>query len=65
MHGDGACIIGFGARTPVGESVWASVAAVRAGLCGFREHPRMIDSAGEPMRIARVRAIDLEVEASQ
>lgn len=49
-----AQIIGFGAITPIGPNVRSSVAAARAGVCGFSEHPFMIDSAGEPMHVARV-----------
>lgn len=57
-----ASIAGLGARTPIGRSVWASAAAARAGLCGFREHPFMVDGAGEPMRVARAPWIDWHVE---
>jgi len=46
-------IIGLGASTPIGRSVWASAAAVRAGVSGFFEHPSMIDTAGEAMRVAK------------
>jgi len=59
---DHIAVVGMGASTPVGASVWASVAAARAGLCGFREHPFMIDSAGEPMRVAAVPGLDPVVE---
>lgn len=52
----------FGASTPIGRDMWASAAAARAGVCGFREHPFMVDTAGEPMRIASAPWIDLEVE---
>lgn len=55
-------VAGFGACTPVGRSVWASAAAARAGLCGFSEHPFMVDTAGEPMRIARAPWIGIDVE---
>jgi 3-oxoacyl-[acyl-carrier-protein] synthase-1 len=54
-------IIGLGAATSIGRNVWASAAAARAGLCGFREHPFMIDTAGEPMRVARAPWLDVEV----
>ena len=47
------CIVGFGARTPVGLSAPASAAAVRAGISRLGEHPYMIDRAGEPMIVAR------------
>ena len=53
-------IAGLGAATPVGRSVWASAAAVRAGLTGFASHPYMVDSVGLPMRIAPLPWIDPE-----
>jgi 3-oxoacyl-[acyl-carrier-protein] synthase-1 len=54
-------VLALGASTPVGRSAWASAAAVRAGISGFRQHPYMIDAAGEPMRVAAAPwlAIDL------
>lgn len=55
-------IVGLGASTPIGRNVWASAAAARAGVCGFSEHPYMIDTAGEPMRIARAPWLDIGVE---
>jgi 3-oxoacyl-[acyl-carrier-protein] synthase-1 len=54
-------IIGLGAATPIGRTVWASAAAARAGLCGFAEHPFMIDTAGEPMRVARAPWLEVGV----
>lgn len=51
-------VLAIGAFTPVGGDARSTAAAVRAGLCGFREHPYMIDTAGEPMRIAQVESID-------
>ncbi|MGH7070603.1 MAG: hypothetical protein ACREFO_11380 [Acetobacteraceae bacterium] len=45
-------IVGMGAASAIGRTVWANAAAARAGLCGFREHPFMVDSVGEPMRVA-------------
>jgi 3-oxoacyl-[acyl-carrier-protein] synthase-1 len=47
------CIVGIGARTPVGLNAPASAAAVRAGLSMIAEHPYMVDKAGEPITIAR------------
>ena len=47
------CIIGFGARTPVGASAPATSAAVLAGISMFAEHPFMMDRHGDPMVIAR------------
>lgn len=55
-------IIGMGATTPVGRNVWASAAAARAGICGFSEHPFMVDTAGEPMCVARAPWIGIDVE---
>jgi 3-oxoacyl-[acyl-carrier-protein] synthase I len=54
-------IIGLGASTPIGRNVWTSVAAARAGICGFYEHPFMIDTAGEPMRVARAPWLDVSI----
>lgn len=59
MANAAACITGMGAATPIGRGAWIAAAAARAGLCGFREHPYMIDTAGEPMRIARVPWLDV------
>lgn len=55
-------IVGLGAATPIGRNVWASAAAARAGVCGYSEHPYMIDTAGEPMRIARAPWLDIDIE---
>ena len=57
-------IVGMGASTPIGQSVWASVAAARAGICGFSEHPFMIDTAGEPMCVARAPWLGVDVDGS-
>ncbi|SEL81251.1 3-oxoacyl-[acyl-carrier-protein] synthase-1 [Variovorax sp. YR750] len=55
-------VAGFGACTPIGRNAWASAAAARAGICGFAEHPFMIDSAGESMRVARAPWIGADVD---
>jgi len=52
-------IIGLGASTPIGCDAWSSAAAVRAGISGFRQHPYMIDTAGEPMRAAIAPWLDI------
>lgn len=57
-------IVGLGASTPIGRNVWASAAAARAGICGFSEHPFMIDTAGEPMHVARAPWIGVDVEGA-
>lgn len=46
-------IIGVGACTSLGANAAASAAAVRAGISSFAEHPFMIDTAGNPMIVAR------------
>ncbi|WP_151898921.1 hypothetical protein [Nitrosospira lacus] len=55
-------VIGLGASTPIGRNIWSSAAAARAGICGFSEHPFMIDTAGEPMRIACAPWLGMSVE---
>ena len=59
MAGLALPVLGLGASTPVGRSVAATAAAVRAGVCGFSEHPHMVDTAGQPMRIARAPWLDV------
>jgi 3-oxoacyl-[acyl-carrier-protein] synthase-1 len=51
-------IVGMGAASSIGRGVWANAAAARAGLSGFREHPFMVDSVGEAMRVARAPWLD-------
>lgn len=58
-------IAGLGATTPIGRNVGASAAAARAGVCGFSEHPYLVDTAGEPMRVARVPWLDLDTESPE
>jgi len=48
------CVVGIGAKTPVGLTAHAAAAAVRAGISGFAEHPYMIDRRGEAMIVASV-----------
>lgn len=45
-------VVALGASTAVGRDAWSSAAAVRGGISGFAQHPYMIDTAGEPMRVA-------------
>lgn len=47
-----ACIVSLGARTPVGLRALPAAAAVRAGVSRIREHPFMVDKAGDPLRLA-------------
>lgn len=58
-------VLGIGAFTPVGGDARSTAAAVRAGLCGFREHAYMIDTAGEPMRVAQVAGIDAGLRGTE
>jgi 3-oxoacyl-[acyl-carrier-protein] synthase-1 len=46
------CIVGVGARTPLGLTAPATAAAVRASLGAIRGHPYFVDRAGEPMAVA-------------
>ena len=57
-------IVGMGATTSIGRNVWASAAAARAGICGFSEHPFMIDTAGEPMCVALAPWLSVDVEGA-
>lgn len=50
---NGVYRVGGGACTSVGRTLWASAAAVRAGVASFGDHPFMVDSIGEPMVVAR------------
>jgi 3-oxoacyl-[acyl-carrier-protein] synthase I len=52
-------VVALGASTPVGRDAWSSAAAVRAGISGFGQHPYMIDTAGEPMRVAMAPWLDI------
>jgi 3-oxoacyl-[acyl-carrier-protein] synthase I len=62
MPGPRAQIVGLGAATPLGRDVWASAAAARAGVCACSEHPFLVDTAGEPMKIARAAWLDVSLE---
>lgn len=55
-------IAGIGAATAVGRGAWESAAAVRAGISGFAQHPYMIDTAGEPMRVAMAPWLDIGLQ---
>lgn len=51
-------IISAGARTPLGFSLPASAAAVRAGISVIGDHPFMIDRFGQPMKVTRDTALE-------
>lgn len=59
-HSELCHIVGLGACTPIGSNVWSSCAAARAGISGFNEDPFMIDTAGEPMIVARAPWLDVD-----
>jgi 3-oxoacyl-[acyl-carrier-protein] synthase-1 len=61
MADEGVYVAALGASTPVGRDAWSSAAAVRAGISGFVEHPYMIDTAGEPMRVALAPWLDVDM----
>ena len=48
----GVCVVGVGARTPLGLNGPSTAAAVRGAISAIREHPFMIDKAGEVMSVA-------------
>lgn len=54
-------VVALGASTPVGRDAWSSAAAVRAGVSGFGDHPHMIDTAGQPMRVARADWLEIDL----
>jgi len=49
---DAVSILGLGARTAIGENVATSMAAARAGIAGFLEHPFMVSAGGDPYILA-------------
>src|SRR4051812_14785662 len=57
---DSIQIVGTGARTPLGLGAAPSAAAYRAGLSGMKEHPFMVDHAGEAM----LGAFDVQLDPS-
>lgn len=65
MDAEPVFVVALGASTPVGRDAWASAAAVRAGVSGFGDHPFMIDTAGEAMRVARAPWLPPELPAAQ
>jgi 3-oxoacyl-[acyl-carrier-protein] synthase-1 len=51
-------IVGLGAATPVGRTVWATAAAVRAGISGFAQHSYMVDATGAKVSVAPMPWLD-------
>lgn len=54
-------ICAVAARTPLGLSAESSAAAVRAGLCAFKEHARFVTRLGEPVVGAMDARLDSEL----
>ena len=57
-------VVQLAASTPVGRNAWSSAAAVRAGISGFTQHPYMIDTAGEPMRVSMAPWLDVRLRGA-
>jgi 3-oxoacyl-[acyl-carrier-protein] synthase I len=57
----GAHIVAVAARTPVGLTAEGTAAAVRAGVSRIREHPFMVDAAGEPLKCGLDSGLDAEL----
>lgn len=55
------CIVGAGARTPVGLNAPSTAAAVRAGVAMMKDHPFMIDKMGAPMVVCADPALPVEL----
>ncbi len=51
-------VLSTGARTPVGLTAVSSFAAARAGISRLGMHPRWVDKAGAPMRVAMDTRLD-------
>lgn len=55
----------IGANTWLGRSTASSAAAVRAGLTGFVQHPLVVDSVGEPVRVAAAPWLDFDLQGHE
>lgn len=64
MHNP-VCIVGIGAVTSIGLNAPATVAAVRAGIANFNEHPYMIDRQGDPYVLAMVPFLEPETMGAE
>jgi 3-oxoacyl-[acyl-carrier-protein] synthase-1 len=58
VHPDAICIVGLGARTPIGRSWPASAAAVRAAIVRFAEHPLYTDPNDRSLVVSRADWLD-------
>ncbi len=59
---NGTAVLGTGARTAIGENAPATMAAARAGIGGFHEHPYMISQSGEPYVLAWAPYVDPDLQ---
>lgn len=57
-------LVAIGARTPVGLTAESTSAAIRARISRVREHPFMVDAAGEPIRCGRDERLDPDLPVS-
>lgn len=57
-------LVALGASTPLGRDPWSTAAAVRAGISRIREHPSLLDTAGEPMRVCSATWLDTDVRGA-
>ncbi|WP_437609338.1 hypothetical protein WMF20_50070 [Sorangium sp. So ce834] len=58
----GACIAAIGAVSAIGDSAVMTAVSARARISGVREHPYMVDRAGQPLKAALARYIDVDAE---
>ncbi len=61
---DTICVVGVGARTPIGRSLPASAAAVRASVVRFAEHPLYVDPNDRRLVVSRADWLDPAREAT-
>ena len=61
MNGDAINVVALGSSTAIGRDAWSGAAAVRAGISGVTQHPYLIDTAGEPMRVAVAPWLDIDL----
>ena len=59
------CLVGLGARTPLGYTAPQSAAAVRARVVRTAEHPYLIDLEYEPMVVARAPWLEDELDCAE
>lgn len=64
MPADETILLGLGACTAIGCDAASTAAAIRAGVSGFARHRFMIDTAGEPMRVAAAPWLEVDLPAT-